>query len=54
MNNNKEELFKNAIDGLDIMKITYISFTLPKNLNKNFKYDKPIEIKNVPNITIHK
>lgn len=28
MNNNKdkEELFKNAIDGLDIMKITYISF----------------------------
>ena len=44
MNNNKEkeELLKNAIDALDIMKINHVDFTLPKNsnLNKNFKYDK--------------
>ena len=60
MNNNKvkkeEELLKNAIDALNIMKISHVSFTLPKNnnLNKIFKYNKPIEIKNVQNITIHK
>ena len=49
MNNNKEkeELLKNAIDALDIMKINHVDFTLPKNsnLNKNFKYDMSIQIK---------
>ena len=46
MNNNKvkkeEELLKNAIDALDIMKINHVTFTLPKNnnLNKIIEFNK--------------